>query len=118
MFNIDLPSGRKVVMRLITYRDRQEALRIFKSTQNPGYTIDEYLASMSIVAIDGKDMTVDLVTDPIERMDSWELKDTQYFLEVFMVINSLDEKMRQEAAEQAKKLLGGSPAPTGKGKAA
>lgn len=118
MFDISLPSGRKVVMRLITYRDRQEALRVFKSTTNPGYTIDEYLASMSIVAIDGQDLSIDLVTDPIERMDNWQLKDTQYFLEVFMAINSLDEKMRQEAAEHAKKLLGGSPAPTGKGKAA
>lgn len=107
MFDFTLPSGRQIVMKLLNFRERQEAVRIFKSGKEEGYLLDELLAAMALVSVDGKDFSSDLISDPITRMDEWELKDVQHFLELFMALNSLDDKGRKAAEEQAKKALGG-----------
>lgn len=116
MFTFQLPSGNTVVMRMLTFRDRQYAVRSFKSDKEQGYMLDELLAAMAIVSINGRDVSTDLLaaSDPISYMDDWSLPDVQYYLECFMSINSIDEKMRKAAEEQAKKLMGGTPAPAGK----
>jgi hypothetical protein len=106
MFSINLPSGKQVVMKMLTFMDRQRAVRLFKSDKEQGFMLDELLAAMALISIDGKDLTLDLLSDPIDHMSDWELPDVQYYLEVFMTINSLDDKARKAAEEQAKKLMG------------
>lgn len=93
-------------MKMLTFMDRQRAVRLFKSDKEQGFMLDELLAAMALVSIDGKDLTLDLLSDPIDHMSDWELPDVQYYLEVFMTINSLDDKARKAAEEQAKKLMG------------
>lgn len=106
MFPISLPSGKQVVMKMLTFMDRQRAVRLFKSDKEQGFMLDELLAAMALVSVDGRDLGADLLSDPIDHMSDWDLPDVQYYLEVFMTINSLDDKARKSAEEQAKKLMG------------
>jgi len=117
MFTCVLPSGNTVVMKSLTFRDRQQAVRIMKTAKDEGYLLEELMAAMAIISINGQDLPQDLVADPVTRMDNWSLPDAQYYLEFFMSISSIDEKTRKGAEEQAKKLMGGAgapPAPTSK----
>jgi hypothetical protein len=106
MFTCELPSGNTVVMKSLTFRDRQSAVRTMKAAKDEGYLLEELMASMAIISINGHEFPQDLISDPISRFDTWSLPDTQYYLEFFMTLNSIDEKTRKNAEEQAKKCLG------------
>jgi len=107
-------------MKPMTFRERQEAVRNYKSIKDAGFMLEELMAAMALVAIDGQEVGTDLLADPITYLDDWSLPDTQFYLEFFMTLNSIDEKVRKNAEELAKKLMGGTTAParTGSGKAA
>lgn len=106
MFNLTLePTKRNIVFRPLTFADRRHVGKIYGGRQE-GYTLEELLAAHSLVQIDGIVVAEEWAQDPITLMDSWSLPETQYFLEVFMSVCMLEDKMRTAAQEAAKKIMG------------
>lgn len=114
MFDLNLPTGKKIVFRAPSFADRRNILRQFE--RNDGYMPEDLLAAKCLTHENGQPIQEEWATlDPIAIFDSWDLKDQQFYLEVFMNMFSLDEKAKNAAQETAKKLMGGTPvAPTPK----
>lgn len=128
LYDVRLPSGRELKIRQFTFADRIAMARQYQSYagNNPreqGYTLEELMAAGSIVEIDGvrvvDDMgnQIDFNGEAIHLFSTWDPKEVQYFLELFMTIAFIDEKLRAQAQEQAKKLMESMstpPAPGGR----
>ncbi len=106
MFNLDLPSGRKVTFRAPSFADRRNILREYDRSE--GYLPEDLLAAKCLTHINGGPVEEEWARDPISLMDDWALNDQAYYMEVFMNMFSLDEKAKTAAQEQAKKLMGGA----------
>lgn len=108
MFKCELPSGATVSVDAPSFRSRMEALKEFKSAKEElGYTAEELLAAKSITAVNGDVVNQRTLFDPIEVLYSMEIADIQYFIEWFMTLFFLEDKMRERAANEAKKLMTG-----------
>lgn len=107
MFEFDLPSGRKVTMKVLNFSDRQEAFRWVAQHRSEGIGAEDYMAALALVRVNNVDIAARLMDDPVDFVRDWELTDYQFYLEVFMSINSLDEKGRKAAEDVAKKLMKG-----------
>lgn len=108
MFKCELPSGSSVSVDAPSFRSRMEALKEFKAAKEElGYTAEELLAAKSITAVNGDVVNQRTLFDPIEILYSWEISDIQYFIEWFMTLFFLEDKMRERAANEAKKLMTG-----------
>lgn len=109
MFECVLPSTKKITFRAPSFVDRRNILRQFE--RNDGYMPEDLLAAKCLTHVDDRIVEEDWATlDPISIFDSWDLRDQQYYLEVFMNMFSLDEKAKNAAQETAKKLMGATPA--------
>lgn len=110
MFDCKLPSGINVSIKAPSYRDRMEAVKEFRAAKDDaGYTVEELMAAKSISAIDGNVVDHNLYYDPVLLMSEWANQDVQYFIEFFMTAFFLDDKLRERAANEAKKLMIGQP---------
>jgi hypothetical protein len=116
LYPVELLSGRQVKIRQFTFEDRVYLAKQYQSYagNNPreqGYTLEELMAAASIVEIDGARVVdelgnqVEFGRDPIQLFMSWDPKDVQFFLEIFMTIAFIDDKLRAQAQEQAKKIM-------------
>jgi hypothetical protein len=116
LYPVELPSGRHIKIRQFTFEDRVYLAKQYQSYagNNPreqGYTLEELMAAASIVEIDGIRVVdemgnqVEFGRDPIQLFMSWDPKEVQYFLELFMSVAFIDDKLRAQAQEQAKKLM-------------
>jgi hypothetical protein len=110
--NVARPSEEPftVTFRPLTYADRRESLKNFR--QDQGYGINEYLAAISLVAVNGVDVPNE--ASPIRKLDAIAGSDpykVQFYTAVFMQMFTLDDDGAMRAMEEAKKLLG-KPAPS------
>lgn len=113
MFKCQLPSGRTVSVEAPSFRSRMEALKEFRSSKDElGYTAEELLAAKSISAIDGNVVHQATVFEPTELMYDWNISDIQFFIEWFMTLFFLEDKMRERAVNEAKKLMTGEKSGT------
>lgn len=103
IFTTNLPSGNKVTFKEITFMERRQIAK--KYNRNEGYLLEEVMAAAAITHING-DPLDEWGGDPISRLDAWSIPDVQYYLEVFLSINSIDETARERAQDEAKKMLG------------
>lgn len=107
-FSITLPSGKKIVFAVPTFRDRQVAMKRLRQQQNDvGYMLEELLAALMLVSVDGQPMQKDYQMDVIEQISDWAMKDLSYYLEVFVAIAFTDEVTKQRAQANAKALMEG-----------
>lgn len=104
MFPLQLPSGREIVFRPTSFRERRQLAKMYN--RNDGYLLEEMMASAVLVSIDGTPVQEEWAADPISRFDDWSVPDVQYYLEVFLTMNSIEDMVRERAQEQAKKLMG------------
>ena len=122
LYPVVLPSGREVKVRQFTFEDRVYLAKQYQSYagNNPreqGYTLEELMAAASIVEVDGQRVVdemgqqVEFGRDPIQLFMEWDPKEVQYFLELFMTIAFIDDKLRAQAQEQAKKLMASMATP-------
>lgn len=109
IFNTNLPSGNKVTFKEISFRERRQIAK--KYNRNEGYLLEEVMAAAAITHVNGDPITEEWAADPISRLDNWSIPDVQYYLEVFLSINSIDETARERAQEEAKKMLGATTTP-------
>lgn len=113
MFNIDLPSGKKISVEAPTFSDRMEAVKEFRATKDAaGYSVEELMAAKALVAIDGNTVTMNMTMDPIFLFSNWSNSDVQYYIELFMTMFFIDDKLRERATTEAKKLMTGQQAKT------
>lgn len=113
MFKCELPSGKTVSVDAPSFRVRMEALKEFKAAKEElGYTAEELLAAKSITAVDGNTINQATLFDPVEILYNWQINDIQYFIEWFMTLFFIEDKMRERAANEAKKLMTGGQAGT------
>lgn len=105
MFELNLPSGKKVTFRAPSFMDRRLILREYDRTE--GYLPEDLLAAKCLTHVDGQPIEDNWEVEPISLVDAWDLRDQSYYLEVFMNMFSLDEKAKTAAQEAAKKLMGG-----------
>ena len=107
-FSIELPSGKKITFKVPTYRDRQIAMKRWRQQQNEaGYMLEELLAALMLISVDGAPMAPDYTIDVIEQISEWSMKDLSYYLEVFVAIAFTDDIAKQRAQANAKALLEG-----------
>jgi hypothetical protein len=122
LYDIELPSGRKLKFKQFTFADRVSAAKMYQAggNGNPrdlGYTLEEYMAASAIMEVDGErtvdDMGNQVVwgAEPIHLFSTWNAGEVQYFLEMFMTISFLDAKIQAQAQEQAKKLMASMSTP-------
>jgi hypothetical protein len=126
LYPVALPSGRQVEIRRFNFEDRVYLAKQYQSYSgnNPreqGYTLEELMAAASIVKIDGNYVVdemgnqVEFGRDPIQLFMDWDPKEVQYFLELFMTIAFIDDKLRAQAQEQAKKIMASMSTPLAPG---
>lgn len=122
MFEVKLPSGLSIGVKPPTFMDRMAAVREFRSVQREvGYILEELMAAKALVAINGQQLEDDWAynNEPIMKMAGWDNIDVQYYIEWFMSAFFPDDKLKERAAEEAKKLkTGGSDSSKGQAKAA
>lgn len=107
-FPITLPSGRKIVFAVPTFKDRQIAMKRWRQQQNEaGYMLEELLAALMLVSIDGVPMQKDYEYDVIDQISDWPMRDLSYYLEVFVSIAFTDDVTKQRAQANAKALMEG-----------
>lgn len=122
LYTVELPSGREVEIRQFTFEDRVYLAKQYQSYagNNPreqGYTLEELMAAASIVKINGTPVVdemgnqVEFGRDPIQLFMPWDPKEVQYFLELFMTVAFIDDKLRAQAQEQAKKIMASMATP-------
>lgn len=110
MFEVKLPSGLSVGIKAPTFMDRMAAVKEFKSVQREvGYILEELMAAKAIVAINGQSCEDDWAYngEPIMKMANWDNVDVQYYIEWFMSAFFPDDKLKERAQEEAKKLMNG-----------
>lgn len=98
------------MFRPLTFTDRRKVGKLYGGRQE-GYTLEELLAAYALVQVDGQMVAEEWSADPITRFDNWTLPETQYYLEVFMTVCMLEDKLRTAAQEAAKKLMGSANTP-------
>lgn len=121
---ITLPSGKVIAFTSLCFRDRRNLLKNYKREE--GYLLEELLAAYALSKEDGNpvhDPIEDLgvirdengmtaMSNLVDRMNHWSLKDCQYYIEILMRIVGLDEQEKINAEEVAKKLMAGTPSST------
>ncbi len=108
MFTCELPSGIKVSVEAPTYFHRTESVKEFRVMKDEvGYSVEELMAAKSITAINGQVVQSSLMLDPIYIMSEWPNSDVQYYLEWYMTLFFLEDKIKDRATNEAKKIMMG-----------
>jgi hypothetical protein len=105
MFEQRLPSGLVVNFRAPRNIDRKTVVEKFLKNNDRGAQTDmELLSSYCLTSVGGQDF---MDPDPRYRMDSWELKDVQFYQALFVELFFMNEEDDVKAVKDAaKKLLG------------
>lgn len=104
---ITLPSGKRVSFRQITFRDRRMVTKNYD--EKCGYLLEDLLAAYALEKEDGAPVLADYQCpngEYVLRMDHWTNQDSSYYLMVFLDTVLLDDTLRDQARETAKKLNG------------
>lgn len=105
MYTCDLPSGKKVSVEAPNFAHRMESLKEYRALKDDiGYSVEELMAAKSVASIDGKSVDTGFMMDPIYILADWTNADVQYFLEWYMTLFFIDDKIRDKATEAAKKI--------------
>lgn len=108
MYNCKLPSGIKVSVTPPSFHDRMEAVKEYRSVKDEvGYSVEELMAAKCISAIDENVIDTTLMLDPVLLIAEWPNADVQYYIEWFMTLFFLDDKIRDKATQEAKKIMVG-----------
>jgi hypothetical protein len=106
MFTCNLPSGKTAAVEAPNYFHRTETVKEFRPIKDEvGYTVEELMAAKSVVAVDGKPVNNKLSFEPIQVLAGWPPADVQYFIEWYMTLFFLEDKLRDRAVNEAKKLM-------------
>ena len=106
MYNCKLPSGIDVSVNPPSFHDRMEAVKEFRSVKDEvGYSVEELMAAKCISAIDGNVVDTGMLLDPVLLIADWPNADVQYYIEWFMTLFFLDDKIRDKATQEAKKIM-------------
>lgn len=101
---LELPSGRKIVFRAPTGRDRWEVLRLLNVNQanlvGAALLIDQYLRAKVVVEVDGQKVQEDYR----HLFDSWPLEDVDFYAAVWAALFGTDEERAERAREAARFL--------------
>jgi len=108
---VTLPSGRVIIYKSLTFRDRKALL--FKFKQQEGYLAEELMAAFCLVQENGNPVLADWEVnyDVTKRMDHWSVKDVMYYSQVFLDTELLEDQLMNSAKDVAKKLIGAPGAP-------
>lgn len=106
MFNCKLPSGIEVSVNPPSFQDRMEAVKEYRSVKDEvGYSVEELMAAKCICAIGGDVVDTGMLLDPVLLIAEWPNQDVQYYIEWFMTLFFLDDKIRDKATQEAKKIM-------------
>lgn len=106
MYTCELPSGIKVSVEAPTFSHRMESLKEYRAIKDDaGYSVEELMAAKSIASINGKIVDNSFTYDPIYIMSDWPNADVQFYLEWYMTLFFIDDKVRDKATDAAKKLM-------------
>lgn len=106
MYNCKLPSGIEVSVNPPSFQDRMEAVKEFRSVKDDvGYSVEELMAAKCITSIDSNVVNTDMLLDPVLLVAEWPNADVQYYIEWFMTLFFLDDKIRDKATNEAKKIM-------------
>jgi len=106
MFSCKLPSGIDISVNPPSFQDRMEAVKEFRSVKDEvGYTVEELMAAKCIVAVNGNVVDTRMMLDPVLLVAEWPNADVQYYIEWFMTLFFLDDKIRDKATNEAKKIM-------------
>lgn len=106
MYNCKLPSGIEVSVKPPSFQDRMEAVKEFRPVKDEvGYSVEELMAAKCIVSINGDVVNTDMLLDPVLLVAEWPNADVQYYIEWFMTLFFLDDKIRDKATSEAKKIM-------------
>jgi hypothetical protein len=106
MHTITLPKGQfEVSFKPPLVYDRREMIKHYN--KECGLLPEEVLAIRCIVNINGRVLDSDAYDyEPDGITDDWCVEDQQYFMEVFSTLYLIDDKGREKAQAEAKKLMG------------
>lgn len=106
MHELKLPSGLAVTFRAPRNKDRRMVLeKLMGDRRSTGGGEDvEILSSLCLETIGGRPAT-EVDPDPRYRMDSWELKDCQFYQSVFLEMFFLDNNADMNGVRDAAKKL-------------
>lgn len=106
MFNCKLPSGIEVSVNPPSFQDRMEAVKEFRQVKDEvGYSVEELMAAKCVAAINGDVVNTDMLLDPVLLLAEWANADVQYYIEWFMTLFFLDDKIKDKATNEAKKIM-------------
>lgn len=106
MYNCKLPSGLEVSVTPPSFQDRMEAVKEYRSVKDEvGYSVEELMAAKCISAIGGDVVDTGMMLDPVLLIAEWPNADVQYYIEWFMTLFFLDDKIRDKATQEAKKIM-------------
>lgn len=109
---VKLPSGRVIIYRSMSFRDRKSLLLKYKGQE--GYLAEELFASFCLVSDNNQPVASDweIGGDWTRRMDHWSVRDVMFYSQVFLDTELLEDSLMKNAKDMAKKLLGGLENPT------
>lgn len=106
MFNCKLPSGIEVSVTPPSFQDRMEAVKEFRQVKDEvGYSVEELMAAKCVASINGDVVNTDMLLDPVLLLAEWANADVQYYIEWFMTLFFLDDKIKDKATSEAKKIM-------------
>jgi hypothetical protein len=106
MYKCNLPSGLEVSVTPPSFQDRMEAVKEYRSVKDEvGYSVEELMAAKCISAIGGDVVNRGMLLDPVLLIAEWPNADVQYYIEWFMTLFFLDDKIRDKATQEAKKIM-------------
>lgn len=109
---VKLPSGRIIIYKSLSFRDRKSLLLKYKGQE--GYLAEELFAAFCLVSDNGNPVASDweIGNDVTRRMDHWSVRDVMFYSQVFLDTELLEDSLMKNAKDIAKKLLGGIENPT------
>lgn len=108
---VTLPSGKRIIYRSLSFRDRKSLLMKFK--QQEGYLAEELMAAFCLVQENDNPVASDweINHDYSRRMDHWSVKDVMFYSQIFLNTELLEDEAIQNAKDIAKKLIGAPETP-------
>lgn len=103
-----LPNGAEIAFREPKAQDRRELLRRVHPN-DPSVDHDALLAAMCVLRINGQEP---MDPDPMYTLDQLGLKDSQEYVNLFLLMFTLNQDDMSRIREAAKKLLSPASAPS------
>jgi len=99
-YSAKLPSGMSVTFREPYNKDRQAVINMIKPQDK--VAVDEVLAGYCLETIEGRAFTD---PDPRFRMDTWTIKDSQYYVQLWLEMFTVGDEDMKRIRELGKQLL-------------